>query len=119
MHRSLVLGLTAALVMGCGQAAAPTTRTADPPAASPTLPAVTTPRPSLPSAPEATGPTPPGSILFMRAEPDGRFQTWTACVDLTRSVRVPTAPDRDAGWAVWAPDGTRIAFNANFDDPGP
>ncbi|MEO5704978.1 MAG: hypothetical protein ABIR64_08335 [Candidatus Limnocylindrales bacterium] len=53
----------------------------------------------------------------MRQDANGRFQTWTACVDLTRQVLVPTAPGRDAGWAVWSPGGTRIAFNANFDDP--
>jgi Tol biopolymer transport system component len=66
---------------------------------------------------EAIGPTPEGSIVFMREGADGRFQTWTACVDLTNAVQLTTTPGREAGWAVWSPAGDRIAFNANFDDP--
>ena len=117
MRRPLVLALAATLLTGCGQAAAPPAPSARAAGPSPTVSNATAAPPTRPSATEATGSTPDGSIVFMRSGADGHFETWTSCVDLTRSIQVPSEPGRDAGWAVWAPDGARIAFNANFDDP--
>lgn len=79
---------------------------------------VASPSPVESSTP-VTALAPDGSIVFMRRGPDGRFQTWTACVDLTHAVQMTASPGRETGWPVWAPDGMRIAFNADFDDPDP
>ena len=64
------------------------------------------------------GATPPGvngRISFMRSDADGHWQIWTANPDLTASRQI-TNGDYDSGWAVWSPDGTRLAFHSPRDD---
>ena len=53
----------------------------------------------------------------MREDASGHFQTWTACPDLTHARQITSDPIRSSGWPVWSPDGRRIAFNANHEDP--
>lgn len=117
MHRLFAIPIVAASIVACGQAVSPATPSAGTPSRSPAV-VVATQQPASDLAPtDATAPTPDGSIVFMREGADGRFQTWTACVDLSNAVQLTSTPDTEAGWPVWSPDGTRIAFNANFDDP--
>ena len=56
-----------------------------------------------------------GRISFMRNDADGHWQIWTANPDLTSSHQI-TDGDFDSGWAVWSPDGTRLAFNSTRED---
>ena len=37
--------------------------------------------------------------------------------DMSHARGLPTRDGHNAGWGVWSPDGTRIAFNADYDDP--
>jgi Tol biopolymer transport system component len=60
-----------------------------------------------------------GTIVFMRTDADMHEQVWTACLDLTGQRQLTDPAAGRAGWPVWSPDGTRIAFNANYDDPDP
>jgi Tol biopolymer transport system component len=53
----------------------------------------------------------------MRYDDDSRPHVWVACTDLTGARQLPTPSGLDVGWAVWSPDGKRIAFNAGHDDP--
>ena len=67
---------------------------------------------------QPVGATPPGvngRISFMRIDADGHWQIWTANPDLTASHQI-TNGDYDSGWAVWSPDGTRLAFHSPRDD---
>ena len=63
----------------------------------------------------ATPPGVNGRISFMRFDADGHWQIWTANPDLTASHQI-TDGDYDSGWAVWSPDGTRLAFDSTRDD---
>ena len=73
--------------------------------------------PSLVPVPTPTLGAQTGSIVFMREDASGHFQTWTACPDLTHARQITSDPIRSSGWPVWSPDGRRIAFNANHEDP--
>jgi TolB protein len=55
----------------------------------------------------------------MHAEIGATAQVWTACKDLTHEVQLTAIDERDNGWAVWSPDGSRIAFDTNRDDRDP
>ena len=37
--------------------------------------------------------------------------------DMSHAQQIPTREGHNAAWGVWSPDGTRIAFNADYDDP--
>ena len=60
-----------------------------------------------------------GTIAFMRKDPAGNWQPWTACADLSNARQLPTPKGHSAGWMAWSPDGSRIAFNANDEDASP
>lgn len=72
---------------------------------------LTTPGPTEPDAPLT------GTILYSTGDSSDNLHLWTACPDLTRARELHARPGFSAGWAVWSPDGSRIAFNANYDDP--
>jgi TolB protein len=99
------LGLLAAFAVlaACGQGTAPTgspTHTASAP-------------PSSPSAtPEALG-----AVTFMRFKEDDEPEVWSACGDLGQARQLTSVPDRGSGYPVWAPDGSRIAFDSDREDP--
>lgn len=64
-------------------------------------------------APAATA-TPPGSngrISYMTRDANDHWQIWTANPDLTRRHQITTG-DYDNAWAVWSPDGQRLAFDS-------
>ena len=67
----------------------------------------------------ATFPGTNGRITFMRPDADGFWQVWVANPDLTAAVNIAVFPGRDSGWSVWSPDGSRIAFDSNREDPDP
>lgn len=59
----------------------------------------------------ATPPGPNGRISYMTRDDAGRWQTWTANPDLTHRHQI-TSGDFDNAWAVWSPDGRRLAFDS-------
>lgn len=64
----------------------------------------------------ATPPGPNGRISYMVRDDNGRWQTWTANPDLTHRHQISTG-DYDNAWAVWSPNGTRLAFDSARVDP--
>ena len=58
------------------------------------------------------------SIVFMREDSDGFWQTWVANKDLSDQVKL-TNESADSGWAVWKPGGAKLAFESNHTDPDP
>jgi TolB protein len=64
----------------------------------------------------ATSPGVNGQIVFMRADANGFWQVWRANPDLRASAKLTDGP-ADSGWAVWSPDGSRIAFDSDRTDP--
>ena len=60
-----------------------------------------------------------GSIAFMRDDKQGSPQTWVACADLTHQRQLTAIARRSSGWPVWSPDGSRIAFDSDREDPDP
>ncbi len=58
-----------------------------------------------------------GVLLFMRQDSHQLWKPWVACPDMSHARELPTRDGHNAGWGVWSPDGTRIAFNADYDDP--
>jgi Tol biopolymer transport system component len=71
------------------------------------------------TAPSASA-TPPGAngrIAFMRMDDTGQWQTWVANPDLSSSQQITTAATNSSGWAVWSPDGARLAFLSDRTDP--
>ena len=64
--------------------------------------------------------TPPGTngrISFMRMDDTGQWQTWVANPDLSSQQQLTTAATNSSGWAVWSPDGARLAFLSDRTDP--
>jgi Tol biopolymer transport system component len=53
----------------------------------------------------------------MRADTSGRWQIWRSCADLSDQRQLTDLDDRSSGWAVLAPDGSRIAFDSDREDP--
>ena len=76
-------------------------------------------RPTVASsvAGETADAVPAGVLLFMRQDEQGLWKSWTACPDMSHAQQIPTRDGHNAAWGVWSPDGTRIAFNADYDDP--
>jgi Tol biopolymer transport system component len=66
----------------------------------------------------ATHPGPNGRIVFYRADDNGFAQVWTANPDLSAPLQL-THGNLNSGWATWAPDGSRIAFDSDRSDPDP
>jgi len=58
-----------------------------------------------------------GRIVFMRLDETGQWQTWVANPDLSSSQRITDASTNSSGWAVWSPDGARLAFLSDRTDP--
>jgi len=67
----------------------------------------------------ATFPGPNGRLVFMRFEPDGRPQVWTANPDMTRQVQLTHGPEWDGWFPSWSPDHQRVAFSSYHEDPDP
>lgn len=59
-----------------------------------------------------------GRITFMRQDSSGFWQVWVADADMTRQRQL-THQRANSGWPVWSPDGRRIAFDSDRDDPDP
>ena len=64
----------------------------------------------------ATAPGPNGRIAFHRTDANGFWQTWTANPDLTAGRQLTTGA-ANSGYAAWAPDAGRIAFDSDRADP--
>ena len=58
------------------------------------------------------------SMVFMKEDSDGLWQTWVANRDLSNQVKL-TNGSADSGWAVWKPGGDKLAFESNHTDPDP
>ena len=58
------------------------------------------------------------SIVFMKEDSDGFWQTSVANKDLSEQVKL-TNESADSGWAVWKPGGDKLAFESNHTDPDP
>jgi TolB protein len=107
-HRPLILATTVAMLAGCGRTVDPATEEPiDTSSASPG--SVTTSPPSVQVGP----------LTFMREDADENWQTWVACGDLAEATQVTDVSARDSAYPVWSPDGSRIAFDSNRDDPNP
>jgi Tol biopolymer transport system component len=107
-HRSLALATTVALLAGCGGNGDAATEV---------------PRDASSAPPGSVTTSPPsvqiGPFTFMRVDADENLQTWVACGDLAEAIQVTDVAARDSGYPVWSPDGSRIAFDSNRDDPNP
>lgn len=73
---------------------------------------------AAPLTASATFPGANGRILFHRIDDNGFTQLWTANPDLTAAHQL-TSGDHYSGFATWAPDGSRIAFDSDRNDPDP
>ena len=58
------------------------------------------------------------SIVFMKEDSDGFWQTWVANKDLSEQVKL-TNESASSGWAVWKPGGAKLAFESDRTDPDP
>jgi len=106
--RPLILATTVALLAGCGGTGEPTTE----------VPSDTS------SAPPGSATVMPpsgqiGPLTFMREDAGENWQTWVACADLAEATQVTDVSGRDSAYPVWSPDGSRITFDSNRDDPNP
>jgi TolB protein len=70
---------------------------------------------ALASSSRATGPGKNGRIAYMVQDRAGHWQIWVANSDLSGAKKL-THGRYDSGWAVWSPDGKRLAFDSNRTD---
>jgi len=66
----------------------------------------------------ATSPGKDGRIVYMAKDGVGHWQIWVANSDLSRAKKL-TRGSYDSGWAVWSPDGKRLAFDSDRTDHTP
>src|SRR5207248_839610 len=59
-----------------------------------------------------------GRIAYMVKDQAGYWQVWVANSDLSGAKEL-TRGHYDSGWAVWSPDGKRVAFDSNRTDRTP
>ncbi|MDX6719229.1 MAG: hypothetical protein QOJ63_1483 [Solirubrobacteraceae bacterium] len=59
-----------------------------------------------------------GRVTFMRDDEHHVRQIWVATADLRHQTQL-SAEDADSGFPVWAPNGSRIAFDTARADPDP
>jgi Tol biopolymer transport system component len=58
------------------------------------------------------------SIVFMKEDSDGFWQTWVANKDLSDQVKLASG-SANSGWALWKPGGAKLAFDSDRADPDP
>ena len=73
---------------------------------------------ALASSSQATSPGRNGRIAYMAKDNAGHWQIWVASSSLT-GARKLTHGRYDSGWAVWSPDGKRLAFDSDRTDHTP
>ena len=66
----------------------------------------------------ATPPGRDGQIAYMRTDRTGHWQIWVASASLSEAEQL-THGQFDSGWAVWSPNGKRLAFDSNRADHTP
>lgn len=66
----------------------------------------------------ATPPGKDGPIAYMVKDRAGHWQVWVANADLS-AARKLTHGRYDSGWAVWSPDGKKLAFDSSRTDHTP
>lgn len=111
-HVRMRFGVLAPLVIalaGCAGANG-STPTGTPPASA----AAATDSP-IGSTPEAVALQ--GRVVFGREDSPDHWQVWISCADLSAPRQLTQGPDQQSGWPDFSPDGTRIAFNSDRDDP--
>lgn len=125
----LMVGIALMLsVLGCGSTthSSLATALAESSVARPSSPSPATPtstsappsqHPTSSQSPLVVKPILRGSITFMRDDSEGSPQTWVACADLTRQKQLTSIAGHTNGWPVWSPDGSRIAFDSDREDP--
>lgn len=74
--------------------------------------------PTLASSSWATSPGRNGRIAYMVKDRAGHWQVWVANSDLSGAKKL-TLGHYDSGWAVWSPNGKRLAFDSNRTDHTP
>ena len=72
---------------------------------------------AIPTA-SATSPGKDGRIVYMVKDGAGHWQIWVANRDLSAARKLTRGP-YDSGWAVWSPDGKRLAFDSSRTDHTP
>ena len=65
---------------------------------------------------KATTPGKNGRVTFMREDSKGFWQVWVAGARLGGAKKL-TSSAADSGWAVWSPDGRKLAFASTRADP--
>lgn len=72
----------------------------------------------LPAFSGATPPAKNGRIAYMVKDRRGHWQIWVANSDLSGAKKL-THGRYDSGWAVWSPNGKRLAFDSSRTDYTP
>jgi Tol biopolymer transport system component len=121
--RHLSIAILVLTVAACGGTTAPAVSPSGPERSGQSAAA------DLPSPPESLRPFPSasvaalpppalgGTIAFMRQDGPDHWRLWRACADLSEARPLTPKAAHQSGWPVVSPDGTRIAFNSNRDDP--